>query len=305
MNKKIKAFLILIMALFISFGGALGYTKYQEHKRQKELEKAIGDFKNIFSLDTSENKKEVKKENIQEIKETESLNKIKYKNFIEENISKNLFDKGFNLEKDDREIFEKIKSFFKREKVSVYKNINENIKYILFSQKNRLLIQEIELNKNFIKSIREYESKDNFATYKARLTKDFVENKAGYVDVRDTAEKKGITEMSDGTRIEYTVDESGNQNGPAIEYSPNGNKEEFEYAYGLKSGKAVKYYENGDIEEFYYSNGLKSGKSVYKFKDGDMEEAIYKNDKLNGKAKYTFADGFIEIYNYKDGVRVD
>lgn len=305
MNKKIKAFLILIIALLLSFGGALGYTKYQEHKRQKELEKAIGDFKNIFSLNTNENKKEVKKETSQEIKETESLNEIKYKNFMEENISKNLFDKGFNLEKDDREMFEKIKSFFKREKVSVYKNINENIKYIIFSQKNRLLIQEIELRENSIKSIREYESKDNFITYKARLTRDFVENKASYVDVRDTAEKKGITEMVDGTRIEYTVDESGNQNGPAIEYLPNGNKEEFEYAYGLKSGKAVKFYENGDIEEFYYDKGLKSGKSIYKFKDGDMEEAIYKNDKLNGKAKYTFADGFIEIYNYKDGVRVD
>lgn len=301
MNKKIKVVIILVVALLLSFGGALGYTKYQEHKRQKEIEKVIGDFKNVFSLDTkdtSENKKEVKEEVSQKAE-----NKIEYKNFMEENISQNLLAQGFTKEKDDRGIFSKIKSFFKREKASVYRN--ESIKYILLSKKNKLIVHEIEVSESLLKSIREYESKDNFVTYKAKLTKDFVENKAGYIDNRDTAKRKGVTELADGTKIEYTVDESGNQNGAAIEYSPNGNKEEFQYVYGLKSGKAIKYYENGDIEEYHYDKDVKSGESVYKFKNGDVEEAIYKNDKLNGKAKYIYADGFTEIYNYKDGVRIN
>lgn len=286
MKKEQKKFMIFaIIAVIFSLLTSLAYYKYEDYRKEKELEK----FKNIFNVQIdkkntknknlftrlkeeifSNNKEKTQKEksNTQNIHEESNLEEL-----LKNNIKEQYFKQGYILKKDS--ILKKIKTFFGADKgEELTKKDGSTVEIKCYGAK--ILVEE-KINEESIKLF-EYTTEDNFANTRLKIDfkkKDFSRN------LDDINSGFGVDTYKDGSRIE------------------------FKHVNQIPVGPAVKYYANGDREEFRYKNGQRYGFSTYYFTNGDKEEVYYIDGVLEGKARYIYADGYVEIYKYKNGQRVE
>lgn len=310
MNKDLKKFIILLISLIlIAFVISYSYSVYQNHQREKtieKIEKSQGAYLKVTEEKNFDNPKEKWQNEILKNLELLGYSKVDTRPFYKRIYDKLTGKKVYNYINKSEDETEAVSFEFCNE--VLYEDLNIKNEIITVEIKNNKIIEKFfDGDKQLIQI--ELIANDDYSSYdqkiysyitKKTITVKDVLNKDTYLNT-----KNGIIEYEDGKTIEFTHKNS-EMNGPAVETFPNGDKIEFNFVSDKRVGKAEKIYKNGDKEVFIYGeNNQKNGNSIYYFVNGDVEETSYVNGVLEGAAKYIYKDGVIEHYKYKDGKRVE